>query len=76
MKTGDLVSMNNYCGGSPGAIRCDVAIVLDVWLSHHEQVQVDSQTYRDKDVYECSLVCKCGTFQEYADELGMVNESR
>ena len=76
MKPGDLVSMNNYCGGSPGAIRCDVAIVLDIWLSHHEQVQVDSQTYRDKDVYECSLACKCGIFEEYTDNLGMIHESR
>ena len=72
MKTGDLVTMNNYCGGLPGADRCETALILDIWLSHHEQVQVDSQVYRDKDVYECSLICKCGTFDEYADNLEML----
>jgi len=72
VKTGDLVTMNNYCGGLPGEVRCETALVLDIWLSHHEQVQVDSQVYRDKDIYECSLVCKCGTFDEYADNLEML----
>ena len=69
MKPGDLVTMNNYCGGNPGEIRCDSALVLDIWLSHHEAVQVDSQVYHDKEVYECSLMCKCGTFEEYEDNL-------
>jgi len=69
MKAGDLVKMDNYCGGNPGEIRCDSALVLDIWLSHHEAVQVDSQVYHDKEVYECSLMCKCGTFEEYEDNL-------
>ena len=76
MKAGDLVKMDNYCGGPPGAIRCDSALVLDIWLSHHEAVQVDSQVYHDKDVYECSLMCKCGTFEEYEDNLRTIDESR
>ena len=76
MKPGDLVTMNNYCGGNPGEIRCDSALVLNVWLSHHEAVQVDSQVYHDKEVYECSLMCKCGTFEEYEDNLEPINESR
>ena len=76
MKPGDLVTMNNYCGGNPGEIRCDSALVLNVWLSHHEAVQVDSQVYHDKEVYECSLMCKCGTFDEYEDNLEVINESR
>ena len=75
MKIGDLVTMDNYCAGLPGTIRCETALVLNVWLSHHEAVQVDSQVYRDKDVYECSLVCKCGTFEEYTDNLSIVGES-
>ncbi len=69
MKPGDLVTMRNYCGGNPGSIRCDSALVLNVWLSHTESYQTDSQEYRDKDVYECSLMCKCGTFDEYEDNL-------
>ena len=76
MKAGDLVTMDNYCGGNPGEIRCDSALVLDIWLSHTESVQTDSQEYRDKDVYECSLMCKCGTFDEYEDNLEVINESR
>jgi len=69
MKPGDLVTMNNYCGGNPGSIRCDSALVLNVWLSHSESYQSDSQIYHDRDVYECSLMCKCGTFEEYEDNL-------
>ena len=69
MKAGDLVTMDNYCGGNPGEIRCDSALVIDIWLSHTESYQTDSQEYRDKDVYECSLMCKCGTFEEYEDNL-------
>ena len=76
MKPGDLVTMRNYCGGNPGSIRCDSALVLNVWLSHTESYQTDSQEYRDKDVYECSLMCKCGTFDEYEDNLEVINESR
>ena len=72
MKPGDLVKIDNYCGGNPGEIRCDSALVLDIWLSHHEAVQVDSQVYHDKDVYECSLMCKCGTFDEYEDNLELI----
>ena len=76
MKVGDLVSADNYCGGSPGGLRCKTALVIDVWLSHHEQVQTHDDAYRDREVYECSLMCKCGMFQEYTDRLDMVSESR
>lgn len=72
MKVGDLVKMDNHCGGNPGEIRCNSALVLDIWLSHTESVQTDSQEYRDKDVYDCSLMCKCGTFEEYADNLELI----
>ena len=75
MKVGDLVTMDNYCGGNPGEIRCDSALVLDIWLSHTESVQTDSYEYRDRDVYECSLMCKCGTFEEYEDRLELVSEA-
>ena len=76
MKTGDLVSMDHSCGGPPGELRCETALIINVELSHHETVQVDSQVYRDREVYECTLMCKCGVFEEYEDRLGMVNESR
>ena len=69
MKVGDLVAMENYCGGPPGGLKCETALLINVELSHLEQVQVDSQVYRDKEVYECTLACKCGTFEEYADRL-------
>ena len=76
MKPGDLVKPENYCGGNPGSIRCDSALVLNIWLSHSESYQSDSQVYREKDVYECSLMCKCGTFEEYEDNLEVIDESR
>ena len=76
MKVGDLVSMDNYCGGPPGGLKCETALVVDVELSHHESVQVDSQVYHDREVYECTLMCKCGVFEEYEDRLEMVSEGR
>jgi len=74
MKSGDLVRPINSCGGQPGEVRCETALILDIWLSHHESVQCDSQVYHDKEVYECSLACKCGIFEEYTDNLGMIHE--
>ena len=76
MKIGDLVSMDNYCGGPPGGLKCETALVVDVEFSHHESVQVDSQVYHDREVYECTLMCKCGVFEEYEDRLEMVSEGR
>ncbi len=69
MNIGDLVKPSQSCGGLLGGIRCDSALVLDIRLSHHEAVQVDSQVYHDKDIYEYSLMCKCGMFEEYEDNL-------
>ena len=69
MKSGDLVRVTNSCGGMLGEVKCETALVLDIWLSHHESVQVDSEVYHDKEVYECSLACKCGVFEEYEDRL-------
>ena len=76
MKAGDLVSMSNHCGGLPGEIRCESALVVNVELSHSEQVQIGSHTYMDRDINECTLMCKCGIFEEYEDRLGLINESR
>ena len=76
MKAGDLVTMDNHCGGPPGNLRCDSALVISVELSHHESVQVASQEYHDREVYECTLVCKCGIFEEYEDRLELLNEGR
>ena len=75
MKPGDLVKPENYCGGPSGELRCGSALVISVELSHHEEVQTDSHVYHDKKVYECTLMCKCGTFEEYDDRLEIVNET-
>ena len=74
MKVGSLVTMDNHCGGSPGKLRCTSALVVNVELSHHESVQVDSQVYRDREVYECTLMCECGFFEEYDDRLELIYE--
>ena len=78
MKPGDLVRLTNSCGGSPGEAKCETALVLDIWLSHTESYQSDSQEYRDKDVYEFELACPCGIFKEldYEGRLELINESR
>ena len=74
MRPGDLVSMNDCCGGPPGGLRCESALVINVELSHVESYQSDSHVYSDRDVYECTLFCKCGVFEEYADRLGLISE--
>ena len=76
MNPGDLVKPENYCGGPPGELRCDSALVVSIELSHHEAVQVDSKVYNDREVYECTLVCSCGTFEEYDDRLELIHEAR
>ena len=76
MNVGDLVKPENCCGGPPGGLRCDSALVIDMKVSHIEQVQVDTHRYADRDVYECTLMCKCGLFEEYADRLDFVDEDR
>ena len=72
-RTGDLVNIHNFCGGPPGGLKCETALVVSVELSHHESVQVDSQVYHDKEVYECTLICKCGMFEEYDDRLDVIS---
>ena len=70
MKPGNLVTVEK-CGGSAGSLLCNSALVLSVELSHSERVQIDSQAYAytDRDVYECTLICSCGIFEEYDDRL-------
>ena len=75
MKVGDLVSPYDSCGGNPGGIRCESALVINAELSHIEMVQVDSQTYLDREIYECILMCKCGVFEDYGDRLGLISEA-
>ena len=68
MKPGDLVTMDNSCGGPPGELRCETALVVSVVVSHYE--------YRGREIHECTLMCKCGMFEEYADRLELINESK
>ena len=72
MKAGDLVEPLQSCAGLLGGVRCDTALVVGVELSHSEQVQIDSHSYADRDIYECTLMCKCGIFEEYEDHLGVI----
>ncbi len=76
MKVGDLVRPKMSCGGQPGQIRCETALVVGSGLSHYESVQVDSQAYRDKEVYEYAFLCNCGTFEGYGDYMEVISESR
>lgn len=72
-RPGDLVNIHNFCGGPPGGHKCETALVVSIEISHHESVQVDSQVYHDKEVYECTLMCKCGMFEEYDDRLDVIS---
>ena len=76
MKAGDLVRPINFCAGSIHTARCETALVINVELKHLKMVQVDSHQYRDKEIYECSLMCRCGMFIEYDDSVELINESR
>ncbi len=76
MKIGDLVCADNYCAGLAGSLRCETSLIIDVWHNHTEQVQVDTHTYIDRDVYKCALMCNCGMFEEEIDRLSLVNEDR
>ena len=77
MKVGDLVKPLLTCAGYPGHVRCDSALVVSVELSHHEQVQLDSHDgYHDRAIYEYTLQCACGPFDEYEDHLDLISESR
>lgn len=69
IEVGELVRPLNFCGGRPGDVRCESALVVNVELSHHESVQVDSQAYHDVEIYEYELICSCGTFEEYSDRV-------
>ena len=74
IEIGDLVTIDNKCGGLPGGLKCKTALVVNVELSHSEQVQIGSHAYTDRDINECTLMCKCGMFEEYDDRLGLINE--
>ena len=74
MKAGDLVSVDDCCGGPPGGLKCKTALIIDVDLSHVESYQSDSHVYSDRDVYQCTLFCKCGVFEEYDYRLGLIIE--
>ena len=76
MNVGDLVRPLNFCAGSVHIARCQTALVINVELKHIEMVQVDSQEYRDREIYECALMCRCGMFIEYDDSVELINESR
>ena len=76
MNVGDLVRPMMSCGGQPGDVRCETALVVGSGFSHYESIQVDSQAYRTKEVYEYAFVCKCGTFQGHDIHMEVISEGR
>lgn len=76
MKVGDIVKPLMACGGVPGGIRCESAVVLSKEHSHNENVEIAMFEYETIEVYEYELICPCGTFEEYENHLELIDESR
>ena len=55
MKQGELVNPLGSCGGHPGAVRCNVAMVLE------PRIKADS--------YKAKIVCPCGVGEVYRAQL-------
>ena len=58
MKQGDLVNPLGSCGGEPGAVRCNVAMVLE------SRIKADS--------YKAKIVCPCGISEVYRRHLAEI----
>ena len=58
MKQGDLVNPLGSCGGEPGAVRCNVAMVL--------------VPRTNTDSYKAKIVCPCGVGEVYRSQLAMI----
>ena len=58
MKQGDLVNPLGSCGGAPGAVRCNVAMVLE------SRIKADS--------YKAKIVCPCGIGEVYRSQLATI----
>ncbi len=59
MKSGDLVKPLMSCGGSPGAIRCKVAVVVKSFT----MTCVDESRRETKEDW-IKAVCPCGVVEE------------
>lgn len=55
MKLGDLVKPLGTCGGKPGDVRCDLAVVLEPTSS--------------TDSYKAKILCGCGSATVYREQL-------
>ena len=60
MKQGDLVNPLGSCGGEPGAVRCNVAMVL--------------VPRTNADSYKAKIVCGCGSATVYRAQLELVGK--
>ena len=59
MQAGDLVNPLSSCGGEPGAVRCNVAMVIE------------SRTKADS--YKAKIVCPCGVQEVYRSQLEVID---
>jgi hypothetical protein len=71
MKVGDLVKPIETCGGLLGSLKCETAVVLSKELSHYERRGDGSVR-----IHEYELFCRCGIWEEYEDNLEMIDEDR
>ena len=57
MKKGDLVKPLNSCGGAPGSVRCNVAIVLE---------SRTTGPFTPENTAWMKAWCPCGTIEDYS----------
>jgi len=72
MKVGDLVSPLNCCGGNPGAIRCDSALII----KEYPEGSAKNAWEPGYDVTEYDLICSCGEFAAMSSDLEKLDENR
>tara|TARA_B100000214_G_C23744320_1_gene524760 strand:- start:45 stop:278 length:234 start_codon:yes stop_codon:yes gene_type:complete len=66
MKKGDLVKPLNSCGGEPGQIRCETAIVVE---------SRQNGPFTPENTWWMKAWCPCGTIEDYSwhfEKLGQV----
>ena len=58
MNKGDLVRPKMTCGGNPGAIRSNLAILIES--------SADTEWRKGDDVHWIKALCSCGTVEDYS----------
>ena len=72
MMVGKLARPLTHCGGTPGTIRCETALII----KEYPQGSAKNAWEPGYDVTEYDLICVCGEFGCLADDLEEIDEAR